>query len=499
MLAETLNGFINIFNISVILAMFSGVILGIVIGALPGLSATMGVALMLPLTFGMEPVVGMLLLLGIYAAGIYAGSVSAVLLKTPGTAASAATVEDGFALAQQGKAKLALNASIYASVAGGLISGIVLLFFAPQIAKIALQFGAPEYFSLALFGLTIIASVSGKSIIKGLIAACLGLLITTIGLDPINGQGRFLFNTTFLSSGVNLVPVLIGLFAISEVFNQIEQKAKSITSIKVKDNNKYTIKDFIKHKWLVLKSSLIGVVVGAIPGTGGTISAFISYNEAKRKSKTPEEFGKGSVEGIMASESSNNGTTGATLIPMMTLGIPGDVVTAVLLGGLMIQGLTPGPQLFTENKELVYTIMVGFIIINIILFFMAKLAIPWFSKITTIPSVILMPIILVLCLVGSFAVDNSLSSAGIAVFFGIIGYLLPKYGYPVTPILIAIVLGPIAENSFRQAVLYSDGSLLIFLQRPVSILFLILAVLSILAPLISNYKSKISKNKNSVL
>src|SRR5699024_5123055 len=461
----------------------------------PGLSATMGVALMLPLTFGMEPTVGMLLLLGIYVAGIYAGSVSAVLLKTPGTAASAATVEDGFALAQQGKANQALNMSIYASVAGGLISGIVLLLFAPQIAKVALEFGAPEYFSLALFGLTIIASVSGKTIIKGLIAACLGLLITTVGMDPINGQGRFLFGTTFLSSGIDLVPALIGLFAISEVFNQIEQRTKSIAAKSTIDNSKFSIKDFLKHKWVVLKSSVIGVIVEAIPGTGGTISTFISYNKAKRKSKTPEKFGNGSLEGIAASESSNNGTTGATLIPMMTLGIPGDVVTAVLLGGLMIQGLTPGPELFTTNKDLVYTIMIGLIIINIIIFFIAKLAIPWFSKITSIPSVILMPIILVLCLVGSFAVDNSLSSAGIAIFFGVIGYVLPKYGFPVTPMLIAIVLGPIAENSFRQSLLLSDGSFLIFIQRPVSVLFLILGLISILGPFLAKY---FSKNKDNL-
>src|SRR5699024_5980790 len=378
MITEILNGLINTLNVSVILAMFSGVILGIVIGALPGLSATMGVALMLPLTFGMEPTVGMLLLIGIYCAGIYAGSVSAILLKTPGTAASAATVQDGFALAQKGEASKALNMSIYASVTGGIISGIILLFFVHQIAKFALQFGSPEYFTLALFGLTIIASVSGESISKGLIMGTLGLLITTVGMDPINGQGRFLFNTSFLSAGIDLVPALIGLYAISEVLNQIAQHSKSITSSAKVIKEKFSFKNFWPFRKTVLKSSLIGVIIGAIPGTGGTISAFISYNEAKRVSKTPKDFGKGSLDGIAASESSNNGTTGATLIPMMALGIPGDVVTAVLLGGLMIQGLDPGPELFTEHKDIVYPVLVGFLIVNVLLFFMAKLAIPWF-------------------------------------------------------------------------------------------------------------------------
>ncbi|ASN06818.1 tripartite tricarboxylate transporter permease [Virgibacillus necropolis] len=494
MLDWILYGIGNVFEWHIILAMIFGVAAGIVIGALPGLSATMGVALMLPLTFGMPPTAGMLLLIGIYCGGIYAGSVSAILLKTPGTAASAATVEDGFALAQQGKAHTALNLSIYASVAGGLISGFALLFFAPQIAKVALGFGPPEYFMLALFGLTIISSVSGNSISKGLIMGCLGVLVSTVGLDPITGGERFIFNTTFLLSGIDLVPALIGLFAISEVFNQIAKGSKSIASGATLKKEKFSIKDFLSLKKVIAKSSIIGVIVGAIPGTGGTISAFISYNEAKRSSKKPEEFGKGSYEGIVASESSNNGTTGATLIPMMTLGIPGDVVTAVLLGGLMIQGLTPGPQLFTENADIVYTIMVGFILVNIIMLILAKMAIPWFAKITSIPSNVLMPIVLVLCLIGSYAVNNSLSSVGIAIFFGVIGYFLPKYGYSVTPMLIAIILGPLAEKSLRQSLILSDGSFMIFFQRPISILFLVFCLLSVFVPLLAKYKERRKQN-----
>ncbi|WP_102348779.1 tripartite tricarboxylate transporter permease [Bacillus sp. Marseille-P3661] len=474
--------------------MLIGVLVGMVVGGLPGLSVTLAVALMLPYTFGLPPETGILMLIGVYCAGTYGGSIGAVLLSTPGTPASAATAADGFALAKKGKASQALNMSLYASVAGGLISGIILLFAAPQIAEFALRFGPPEYFALAFFGLSIIAGVSGKSLRKGVVMAAIGMLVATIGMDPINGSQRFTFGNSYLLSGINLLPALIGLFAISEILNQVEKRMKRISVNTEVKKEKFGWKSLKPYRKTIIKSSLIGSIIGAIPGTGGSIAAFISYNEARRVSKDKESFGQGSLDGVAASESGNNGTTGATLIPMMTLGVPGDVVTAVLLSSLLIQGLQPGPQLFETHGDLVYTVMVGFIVVNIIMFIVAKLAIRWFEKITLIPSSILFPIILVFCLVGSYAFDNSLYSVWVAIIFGLLGYILPKFGYPVVPLLIAIILGPMAEGAYRQSLVLSEGSLMIFFERPISIIFLILAALSFIVPIFKSWKDKKKNN-----
>ncbi|MTW87438.1 C4-dicarboxylate ABC transporter permease [Virgibacillus dakarensis] len=475
--------------------MIFGVAVGIIIGALPGLSASMGLALMLPVTFGIDPITGMLLLLGVYCGGIYGGSITAILLKTPGTAASAATVEDGNYLARHGKASLALNMSIYASVAGGLISGLALLLFAPQIAKIALEFGPPEYFMIAIFGLTIIAGVSGKSLLKGVISGCIGMLIATIGMDPVTGTFRFTFNQIYLSSGISIISVLIGLFAISEVFNQLERRVKSVSVDSQFKHEKFGWKNMLPYKKTVSKSSLIGVIIGAIPGAGAAVSSFVSYSEAQRTSKDPDSFGKGNLHGVAASEAGNNGATGGTLIPTMSLGIPGDIASAVLLGGLLIQGLSPGPRLFTQNGEFVYAIIVGFIVVNIIMFIVAKLAVRMFARISTVKPSILFPCVASLCLVGAFAVSNAMPEVIIALIFGVIGYVLPKYGFPTIPILIAVILGPIAEQSLRQSLILSNNSLLIFVKNPISLIFFILTIVTILYPFIKKWITKRGNKK----
>lgn len=484
MLETTTGILINVFQWGTLLAMLTGVTIGIIIGALPGLGATMGVALILPFTFSMEPSSGLLLLIGVYCGAVYGGSISAVLIGSPGTAASAATVLDGFALAKQGKADTALKLSLYASVAGALISGVFLLTASPFIAKFALRFGSPEFFMLALFGLTIIASVSGKSIIKGLIMAVSGLLITTIGIDVISGEKRFTFGSIDLLSGIDFVPAIIGLFAISEIFRQIEANAKSISNEQNIQKNKLRMRDIFPFRKTILKSGTIGTIIGVIPGAGPTISAYISYSEAKRVSKKPEEFGKGSEEGVVASESANNGTTGATLIPMLTLGIPGDSVTAILLGAFLIHGISPGPQLFTDHSNLVYTLMVGFIVVNVIMLFVGRVVIRYFSGITNMPSTILTPVILILCLMGTYALNNSMFNVFVAIIFGIIGYILQKFEYPVTSMLLGIVLGAMVETELRRSLLMSDGSMMIFFTRPISLVFFILVLLSIFVPLI---------------
>jgi len=487
-------------SVDVILCMILGVAVGIIVGALPGLSATLAVALMLPFTFGMDAGAGILLLIGAYCGGVYGGSITAILIRTPGTPASVATVADGYALTKQGKAYEALTVALLTSVIGGLLSGLALLFIAPVIAKVAISFGPPEYFALAAFGLTIIASVSGESLAKGLMMAGIGLLLTTTGIDPYEGQQRFIFGMNFLYSGIGMIPAMIGVFAIAEVFNQIEVRIKSVADefgdIQVDTKKKFPLRRLKKLMPNVIRSSLTGIIVGATPGTGGAIAAFIAYNNEKTLSKNPDEFGKGSFAGIAAAETANNATTGATLIPMLTLGIPGDTVTAILLGALTIHGLSPGPKLFTEHGVLVYTVILGFFVVNLIMFIEGKFAIKWFSKITQVPSSILLPIILLLCLVGAYSSNNSFTSVGIALFFGLFGYVLSKFKFPMAPLLIAMVLGQLTEMSLRQSLIMSDGSPLIFVQRPITLVFLILAVLSISLPFIKASRNKKDRNRD---
>ena len=473
------------------MTMIIGVAIGIVVGALPGLSATLAVALMLPFTFGLAPETGILLLVGAYCGGVYGGSITAILIKTPGTPASVASVADGFSLTRQGRAYEALMLSLVVSVVGGLLSGLALLFIAPQIATVALRFGPPEFFALAVFGLTIIASVSGKSMSKGMIMAAFGLLFSCVGFDKYNGEPRFIFGQRALYSGIQLIPAMIGVFAIAEVFNQVEEGAKSIAAdVEVKKNFKPTWKYFKGLTGTTLISSIIGIIIGAIPGTGGAIASFVAYNGEQSRAKDPETFGKGNIRALAAAETGKNATTGATLIPMLTLGIPGDTVTAILLGALTIHGLSPGPRLFVEHGNLMYTVMLGFFVVNILMLFEGLLAIKWFSKIVSLSSAILLPIILVTCLLGAFASNNQISSVTVAVAFGVFGYVLSKFSYPMAPMLIAMILGPIAEVALRQSLVMSDGNPAIFVQRPLSLVFLILAVGSLLLPVIQKKRRR---------
>ena len=482
--------FMSMLSVNIFLCMIIGVAVGIVVGALPGLSATLAVALMLPFTFSLDATSGILLLIGAYCGGVYGGSITAILIKTPGTPASVASVADGFSLTKKGRAYEALMASLYASVIGGMLSGLALLFIAPLIAKLAVNFGPPEYFALAVFGLTIIASVSGKSLAKGLLMAGIGLLICCVGIDPYEGQTRFVFGQSFLYSGIGMVPVMIGVFAIAEVFNQIEVHIKSVAAefgdVSVKVNKKMGLREMVPYVGGLIKASITGIIIGAIPGTGGAIASFLAYNNEKTASKNPDEFGKGSMAGLVAAEAAKNATTGSTLIPMLTLGIPGDTVTAILLGALTIHGLSTGPKLFTDYGVLVYTVIIGFFVVNIIMLIQGKLAIRWFARITSVPSAILMPIILILCLVGAYSSNNNWMSVWIAINSGFLGYILQKFQFPMAPLLIAMVLESLTEMSLRQSLIMSDGSVSIFFTRPICLIFLILAVGSVCLPLVKD-------------
>ena len=490
MLENVLRILTNLFTWNNFLFINIGLSIGILIGALPGLTATMGVALLLPLTFGMNPVTGILLLLGVYCGGIYGGSISAILLKTPGTPASAATTLDGYPLSQKGQAGKALQMALVASVIAGIFSALILLILAPQIARFALRFGAAEYFSLAIFGLTIISSVSSKNILKGIIMGLLGMYISMIGLDPIGGIPRLTFGYEYLAGGVNLIPALIGLFAISEILNKVAlvDLDYQIIEKEIRDDKKLSFEEIRKYWKTIIKSSAIGTFIGAIPGTGAAIASFLSYNEAKRVSKTPEKFGTGHLDGVAAAEAGNNGVTGATLIPLLTLGIPGDTVTAVLLGALMMQGLRPGPELFKNQGDIVYTIMVGLILVNVFMFLQGYYFAKVFANVVKVPTNLLLPILIILCVTGAYAVNNTTFDIKVAIVFGAIAYVLGKADFPVTPMLLAIILGPIVEVSMRRSLLLSEGSYSIFFTRPISLFFLFLSVVSIFISRIDVFK-----------
>jgi putative tricarboxylic transport membrane protein len=494
-----LQGLTNVIQWEILTILILSAALGIIIGALPGLTATMGVALLLPVTFGMDAVSGILLLVGVYFGAIYGGSISAILIRTPGTPAAAATALDGYEMTKKGEAYKALTISTLSSGIGGLLSVILLILIAPQLANFALRFSAPENFALALFGLSIISSISGKSVIKGLIAGFIGLLIASIGTDPIAGFTRFTFDSLNLMTGINYIPVMIGLFAASEVFRLLEStdlKAKIVNSISKVKLKWHEFKQLITT---ILRSTAIGALIGMVPGAGGDIGAFVSYNEARRFSKDPETFGKGNPKGVAAPEAANNGSTGGAMIPLLTLGIPGDPVTAVMLGALVVQGLQPGPLLFQQNGDIVYTLFTGMFLANLLIIVLGLVGIRYFVKILNIPKIILAPLILVICLVGSYSLSNNMFDVWVMVISGIIGYFMQKHDFPASPIILALILGPMLEANLRRSLVMSQGSYEIFFTRPITVVLILLTLITLILPVFRKYifKKRISKDHTS--
>lgn len=479
-----LNGFATLAQqpVALLLAVF-GVAVGIIIGALPGLTATMGVAIILPFTFGMDPVSGLTMISGVYFGGVYAGSITAILLRIPGTPAAAATAMDGYELTKQGRAGEALGVATFSSFAGGTISILMLVFLSPMLASIALKFSASETFALAVFGLSIIASISGKFLVKGLISGFFGLLIATIGLDPMGGFPRFTWGIPDLMS-VPFIPVMIGLFAASEAFNTI---AESETIKRKAAELKQIIPTMatVKRVWgTVLRSAGLGAFIGAIPGAGADIAAFVAYNEAKRFSKTPENFGRGEIQAVAACESGANGCTGGALLPMLTLGVPGDATTAVMLGALTIQGLQPGPLLFKDHAPMVFTLFAGMLFCYVMMLILGLASLRFIGKILQMPKSVLTPLILALSIVGTYAINNSAFDIGIMLTAGVIGYVMQKFDFPPSPIVLALIMGPMAEANFRRALSLSDGSYDFLYTRPITVGFLSLAAFSLAFPFV---------------
>lgn len=476
--------------------MLLGSILGIIFTAIPGLTFSTALVLMIPLTFGLTPVAAISVLLGVYAGGMTGGSIPAVLLGIPGNPSAAATVLDGYLLSKRGQAGKALGMSIYASVFGGVVSLLVLILVAPKIATIAIKFGPPELFALVIFGLSTIVGLSEGSIVKGLLSGLFGLLFCTIGMDPVMGTQRYTFDIPGLMLGVGILPVMIGIFALPEIIDCFistsKRRDKPIKKMVQKVKASFpSLKEIKDTFWLNLQSSLLGTFIGLVPGTGGPIASFMAYDLAKRKNP---KVGTGELDGVAAPEAANNGVTGGALIPMLTLGIPGDSATAIMLGALLIHGLVPGPLLFNDNGPLVYAIFISILIINLMVLAVQFHGMKLFVKILDIPKINLMAVILVMTLVGSYATSLNFVDVIIMFAFGFLGYLMKKYGFPSIPLILGLVLGVSIEDNFRKALVLSDGSLSVFLTNPVSLFFLTLAIFMIIGPLLKTqyqaYKAK---------
>ena len=478
-MSEITAGILSICNLPIMALILLGTFMGIIVGAIPGLSVTMVVVLFLPLTFGMDPIAGLSLLCGLYIGGTSGGLISAILLKMPGTAASVATTFDGHPMAARGEAGKALGVGIVASFFGGLISYIILMLLAPFIAKFALQFGPYEYFSIGLFSLTMIVSLSSGSLVKGVLSGMIGLILAFVGIAPITSFTRFTFGISELNAGFSMIPMLIGLFAVAEVLTALEDKNKPgeerAQDCKIKGFG-FTLNDIKGQGSNFLISTMIGTAIGILPGLGASICNILAYSVAKNRSKHPEKFGTGIVDGLIASESSNNASTGGALVPLLTLGLPGDNTTALILAGFMIHGITPGPLLFRTEGKLVYGIFAALIVANIMMLIVEYLGMRVFIRILSVPKNLLLPIVMIFCTVGAYANNNRVFDVVVMMLFGLLGYGMKKMKLPQAPIILAFILCPTVETNLRRGLMKSQGSFLPFLTSPISCIFLLIAV-----------------------
>lgn len=499
MLSDFLIGLQNAVHPMNLLIMSLALAGGIVIGTLPGLTATMGVALLVPLTFGMDPASGLLMLGAMYCGAIYGGANSAILINTPGTPSAVCTTFDGYPLTKQGKADDALFTALVSSVIGGVIGTIFLMVATQPLALISLKFGSPEYFWMAIFGLTIISSLAEGNMIKGLLGGVLGLILATIGIDPVTGHTRFTFGFSALTGGISLIPAMIGFFSFAQVLTLVDEDQKYITEY---TPSKGVVSRIFGKLWKdcktnLMRSSLIGTFVGILPGAGGNIASFVAYNEQKRWSKNPEIYGTGAIEGVVASESSNNATVSSSLIPLLALGVPGSPVAAVLLGGLLIHGLRPGAKLFIESGDIAYTFIIGLVVANLLMLVVGFLGMKAFAKVLDVPSHYIATIVIVLSFIGSYAINNNLFDIVVMIVCGIVGYLGLKIGIQPGPLVLGLILGTMAEEGFSLSLLMSKaqgGIFNTFVGRPISAVIILLCILSIVSPIYMRMKKKKATN-----
>jgi putative tricarboxylic transport membrane protein len=474
-------GFSVALSLSNLFFCFLGVLVGTLIGVLPGIGPVATISLLLPVTFGMDPVNSIIMLAGVYYGAMYGGSTTSILVNIPGEAASIVTCLDGYQMARQGRAGPALGMSAFGSFIGGTVSIIGLMLLAPLLARAALKFGAPEFFALMVLGLTMVTYLCTGSILKGLIMAVAGLAISTIGQDPISGTTRFTFGSITLMDGVGLVPAAMGVFGIGEVLINIEGSIKQEVFVAKIRGLLPTLKDWIDSKWAIVRGTLIGFFMGILPGAGTVIPTFIAYAIEKRLSPYPEKFGTGVIEGVASPETANNAATGGSLVTLLSLGIPANVVMAVLLGAFIIHGIQPGPLLITQHPALFWGTIASMYLGNAMLLILNLPLIGIWVKILKVPYNILFPLILLFCFIGAYSLNNNIYDNLIMVGFGVFGYLMRKFGFEGAPFLLGLVLGPMLELAFRQSLLYGD--FLVFFKRPISGVILIITLLLLITPL----------------
>ncbi|WP_320045895.1 tripartite tricarboxylate transporter permease [uncultured Ilyobacter sp.] len=470
-----------------------GMTLGVFFGALPGISSSMGIVLMIPFTYYMGIIPSIILLVALYAGSAYGGSITAILFNTPGTAESVATTFDGYPMSQQGKAGKALGLAMSGSAIGGIFSVLVMLLLAPLLSKIALKIQSAEYFALTLLGIACISSVGSKNLSKALVTGLLGIIIAMVGMDPMTGVSRLTFGQINFLNGIEYIPIMIGAFAMAEVFKQVINRKSEEETMDMGDNvsmESIKLKDLLKYKVTIVKSAIIGTAVGILPGTGGSIASIVSYGEAARSSKDKARFGNGAEEGVLAPETANNAAGGGAMIPTLVLGIPGSPTTAIILAALVLQGLQPGPQLMTEQPLLLYCIFFSMLIASIVVFLSGRYAVKAFAAVLKLPYGIIAPMIVMFSIIGAYARSNDMFQIWVMLTFGVFGYFMKKYQFSAASLILGIVLGNMMEESFRRQLLLSNGSYMSFFQRPIAVTIFIAVAFVLFFPIVAGILEK---------
>ncbi len=499
---DVINGLATGFGVALqwksLLFCFVGVLTGTLVGVLPGLGPVATVSLLLPVTFYMDPLSAIIMLSGIYYGAMYGGSTSAILINLPGEAASVVTAIDGYQMARQGRAGVALGMSAFGSFIGGVAGVVGLMLLAPPLSEFALRFGPPEYFALAVFGLTLVSYLSSGSMSKAFAMAGLGLFLGTIGVDGLNGTARFTFDTVTLMDGVNLIPIVMGIYGIGEVLHNIDEPASRQVFATRIGRLLPTVKEWAEAKWAIIRGTVTGFFLGLVPGGGAILASFVSYATEKRLSDTPEKFGTGMIAGVAGPETANNAATSSAFIPLLTLGLPANAVMAVLMGALMIHGVRPSPQLIVEHGALFWGVVASMFIGNVMLVILNVPLIGIWVRLLRVRYSILMPMILLFCLIGAYTMKSNVVDVYIMGAFGVLGYLMKKYRYDAAPLVLAYVLGPLLEESLRRSLLMSEGSTLIFFQRPLSAVVLGLAAVVVVLGVLPALKKRTARLKEAV-
>jgi putative tricarboxylic transport membrane protein len=489
-------GIQNVLQFKYLVPLAIGTLVGVLGGALPGITNTMTVIMVLPFTFGLEPLQGLAAMIGVYVGGESGGLIASTLLGIPGKPSSVATMFDGFPMAKKGEPGRALWLGIWASFFGGLLGGVFLIGTTGPLASLALEFGPWEYFSLFVFALSMVAGLTGDSLTKGLLSGAIGLVITVIGNDPVMGQARLALGIPFLEGGIPFLPVLIGVFAFAQIMSDVEKMgggrgdaAAGFITPKLVVSHAKVIWEILSRPVMLLWTSFVGVVIGVLPGIGGSAANVMAYDQAKKFSRHPERFGTGTPEGIIASEAANNSNVGGSLVTIMAFGIPGDAVTAVMLGALTIHGIQPGPLFILQNAQLAYGIFAAYLIAHFIMIAIMFVGVRWFLRVVTVPKAILFPTILVLCVVGAYALDNTMANVYVLAVFGVVGYLMVKGGLPLAPLILGVILGDQIEINLIRAIM-TDSNPWLFLTRPISGGLLALSVASVVAAVWQHHRQK---------